>query len=274
MIKIVRPKYLSPSAINSYRYCPRQFYLRYILGLKSKPKLCMIAGNIVHGSISHFLKNNVHALDSRLESDHYEALQKSIVKTFNKRWWSAGPQFERLEESPAEIKKAYLASRKQTRNWFELWYNRVLEEYDKCGDWNLAVVRAKPKSEISIRSDKFKLYCRIDILEDSGKIIITDLKTGKKYRSMKPADRLQLACCALAFFDQFGKMPDVVQAHYLAYDDGIEEIEVTESLLAEARMAIDQHNMLTQSSNIENYPCLCGGHCQKDFYPEDGEKPD
>ena len=266
MIKIVCPKtkkYISPSQILSYRWCPRKFYFQYILGWKPKLNLSLVAGNIVHQAISDFLKQP-HALDSKLESDHYEHLEKTLVKALNTRWWSSGPQFDRLDDSPAEIKKMYLKCRKMIRNYFEHFYIRVMEQYDICGDWNMAVVRAKPKSEITIRSDEHKLYARIDQIDDSGKIIITDYKTSSR-RQLTPAIRIQLGLCALAYIDRFGKRPDIVQANFLAFEDGIESIEVTDSLLEEARMAIDQHKMLTQSENIKDYPCLCGGYCEKDF---------
>jgi hypothetical protein len=81
---------------------------------------------------------------------------------------------------------------------------------------------------------------------------------------------LQLGLCALAVQDMTGKTPDTVRAHFLAHEDGIEELPVTNELLEKARQTLAEHNRKTASSAFQNYPCVCGGKCERDFIFPDG----
>ena len=198
-------------------------------------------------------------------------MSELIVKIFNYKWWKSEPQFENLPDSPADIKSKYLECRRMVRNWFEGFYSLVMHEFEKCGNWNTAVVRSKPLSEISIRSDKYGIFARLDeIRKDGDRVIITDYKTGK-YNKMTESIRLQLAVCALAYLDRYEVMPAKVCADFVAYQGGIEEIDVTYDLLDEAKSKIDIHKILTKSTDIRDYPCTCG-KCDSEFGIEkDGE---
>ena len=49
-------KRLSPSAINSYYKCPREYYYTYIGKLKTKPSIHLVKGSIVHKTLEDFFK--------------------------------------------------------------------------------------------------------------------------------------------------------------------------------------------------------------------------
>ena len=49
-------------------WCPRKYYYQYIKKLKGKPSLALISGNIVHNTISDFIRKP-YALNSNLESE-------------------------------------------------------------------------------------------------------------------------------------------------------------------------------------------------------------
>jgi hypothetical protein len=272
---MARPKYTSPTQVLAYKHdsrfrwgCPRKYYYQYIAKFKQKPNIHLIAGSVVHDAIKDFLRQPFN-INSCLESDYYETMQKALIKCFNVRWFASEQKFDSLPDSVSDIKKKYIDCRRMVRNWFENHYGKVLSIYDRCGNMDFAVEKAKPRSELTVVSARNKLLVRIDALEDGKKVVITDFKTSKK-KLMTPEIELQLALCALAYYDNTDIKPDVVRADFLAYEDGIEEMEVTDELLEMARQSLREHEANTQSEEMKDYPCLCGGRCQKDFIISDG----
>ncbi len=105
----------------------------------------------------------------------------------------------------------------------------------------------------------------IDAVHKWGdKIILVDYKTSKHARITNDIMR-QAALYALLYDDRYGIMPDAVWIHFLKYPGDPQPIHIDDELLQYVKITIESVREKTRSQDKEDYPCTCGGYCERDF---------
>jgi CRISPR/Cas system-associated exonuclease Cas4 (RecB family) len=122
----------------------------------------------------------------------------------------------------------------------------------------------KPETEVKLISETYGVMGVIDaIYNDNGKTYLTDYKTSKK-DTLTQDLKVQMAIYALLYQDNFGILPDTIVIDFLKLQKPI-PFPITEEFTQYAiKMCKDIHEK-TASTNEEDYPCQCGGWCEKDF---------
>lgn len=106
---------LSPSAINTYRNCSKDFYYRYVLGLKEKESVeedieSSTFGTIIHETLEElylpFVNKNVHTHDiEEMEKKVDRVLNKYYSKYFQKESFNTGKNLLSYQSSLSMIKR-------------------------------------------------------------------------------------------------------------------------------------------------------------------------
>lgn len=76
--------YLSPSAISCYIECPRQFYIKHVLGIRQPDEETLLLqpneiGTLVHGCIQRLYEHSPHPLS---ESDYADRLKEALTISY------------------------------------------------------------------------------------------------------------------------------------------------------------------------------------------------
>ena len=90
---------ISASQLNTYSFCPRMFYYRYILGIEEPPNDLMRRGLLVHAIIAEIAKGNKPDIDSLTKEFNYpyDNNVKAIIKLVDDKILKH-TKFERIEE--------------------------------------------------------------------------------------------------------------------------------------------------------------------------------
>lgn len=245
-----KKRWLSPTAINTYLRCPRKFFLRYIRKLKSKPSIHLFRGTAVHEALADF-----NASPSSCQ--HSLAEQESrLLDLFNRAWQRLEPEMEAVGISQHEQRIFRDESTTMLRNWLR---NQV----------SSGPFQARPKAEMKLFSKKHMLMGFLDlVLESPQGALLIDFKTSKSDRLTQEIER-QLCIYALLYQERFGQKPYQVLAEFLKTGQKRGFIPTQAMIDETARMVADIHHK-TQSREETDYPCTCGGWCDKDFITEDG----
>ena len=241
----------SATSINMYRRCPRKYYLRYIKGLKQKPSIYLIRGSAVHEAIAEF-----HGM--RIKDTRYpERLKATLQSLFKNAWLSHTDELAQLKMGKNTISEYYDESRKMLSGW--------LARYLKQG----RRIFRKTRSEVKLFSKTYYIMGIVDAIErHQNRVMITDYKTSKK-DDITPDIKIQMALYALLYMDCFGKLPDVVAIDFLK--TGKERrFKVTPRFAEYALEQVRDIHKKTASKLERDYPCTCGGWCQKEFIPQNG----
>jgi CRISPR/Cas system-associated exonuclease Cas4 (RecB family) len=120
-------------------------------------------------------------------------------------------------------------------------------------------------SETRIRSKNLQLMGIIDAVLVMGEnAILVDYKTSKHAKITEDIQR-QAALYALLYEDKYKKTPVAVWIHFLKVPDDPQPIHIDEALLEYGKILIESVREKTRSENEEDYPCTCGGYCERDF---------
>jgi len=105
----------------------------------------------------------------------------------------------------------------------------------------------------------------IDALyQKPGSAIIIDYKTSQKTEITDDMNR-QAALYALLYQDRYGDYPEAVGIHFLIEVGEPSFINVDEHLIDYAKILLESVRSQTRSKNENDYPCTCGGYCERDF---------
>jgi len=234
-----------------YRQCPRKYYLRYIKGLKQKPSIYLIRGSAVHEAIAGF-----HEL--KIQDTRYpERLKATLQSLFNDAWLSQTDQLQRLKMGENTLRAYYEESQEMLSGW--------LDRYMKQGQR----ISRKTQAEVKLFSKTYYIIGFVDAIErHQNKVMITDYKTSKK-DDITPDIKVQMALYALLYKVCFGVPPDVVAIDFLK--TGKERrFKVTPRFVEYALEQVRDIHKKTASKLERDYPCTCGGWCQKEFIPQNG----
>lgn len=240
-------RYLSPTAINTFLACPRKFYLRYVKKLKTKPSIHLIRGSIVHRVIEEF--NGFVGPEATELTDTQVIIR--LLKLFQKEWAAAEPRLEALNLPANQLKAFHDESQIMLINYGYWFHGRQAPR-------PLAI-------ESRIYSKNLGLMGIVDTVYRFGeKDILVDYKTSKKAEITSDTER-QAAIYALLFEDKHGRPPEAVWIHFVKFNQEPLAIEVDDLLLDYGRTVVESVRKQTGSTDEADYPCTCGGWCQRDF---------
>ena len=246
MIKIAL-NYLSPTAINTYLSCPRKFFLRYIRKLKTKPSIYLIRGSIVHRVIERFHRESG---SHTFESTAHKTISR-LLGIFEEQWKNAGFRLDSLDLSPQEIQDYHDESRIMVINF---------------GCWVHKSKHSRPdRAEVRLFSKKLGLMGIIDaVFRSDNESVLVDYKTSRKSEITSDIER-QAALYALLWKDINGLAPSEEWIHFLNSEDEPSVIHIDEHFLSYAKITLESIKEKTRSVDEADYPCTCGGYCQRDF---------
>ena len=246
MIRI-KTRTLSPTAINMYLSCPRKFYLRYIKRLKTRPSIYLTRGLIVHQTLHQFNKNHPETLsNTTLEQVHQE-----LLTIFNVKWENAENSLNSLGLSEKQINDFHHESELMLLN-FGQWVF-----FNGSSTADLAEARMR-----SNRLGVMGIIDAIHIMKD--KVVLVDYKTSRSADITDDITR-QAAIYALLYQENFNKIPEEVWIHFLKFPNNPQTIHIDENILTYGKILIESIHDKTTSIYENNYPCTCGGYCERDF---------
>lgn len=251
---MARKKYHSPTSINTYLRCPRKYYLKYIRGLKEKPSIYLVRGIAVHEALAKFFNQcffNIY------DSDRSQGYLKAL---FQDAWVKQNSTIKKLNIDPKVISNFYNDSIDMLMRWSLRFITRASLE------------SKKPRTEVRYFSRKLNLMGIIDaVYEHNGAVILIDYKTSK-HDEITEEIRVQMGIYSLLYQDNTGKKPDVIGIDFLK--TGTRRFfKVSENMVEKAKRLCREITIKTSSENIADYPCRCGGWCEKDFVFDNENTP-
>jgi CRISPR/Cas system-associated exonuclease Cas4 (RecB family) len=219
MVKFLREYPFSATSLNTYLYCPLQFYFEYVLGLREREVVSeefekQEIGSFVHLVLSEYFKGRMRSMLTEKEMNLRE-----FGKIFHKHFE------EQYGKDPAG--EIYLL-RNQVR--------RHLEDFIK----NYQLVKIKEfrteildlEREIHVKKDSFKFRARLDRVEKrDDRTVIIDYKTSANRNTLtinysrldienrdswcKAIGSLQLPFYLLAYSTLTGEKPEKIDCMFL-----------------------------------------------------------
>lgn len=215
--------------------------MRYIKGRKEKPSIHLIRGKAVHETIARFA-------ESGREKGGKEG-KDLLLQIFKGNWMKQRSDLEKLKISQETVDKFYLESVGMLDGWFK----RTSETPFK-----------KSRSEIKLFSKAHGVMGIIDAIQRQGsRVLLTDYKTSSK-KEITDEIKVQLAVYALLYKENFGRPPDLVGIDFLKQQEE-RRFAVTPKLIDYAVRICREIHLKTSSREEKDYPCRCGGWCEKDF---------
>ena len=247
---------LSPSKINTYMKCPREFYYKYIAKMPEKKTIHLFRGTLVHQVLEDLFKKKFRTLS---------------------QWEKGGPaiwvqdQFEKgWEEKIAKHKWLWEVHTKEEMDSMyteteELLQNFVSSVNKKLGEmvhWKIFKTKQQawnavaPKyAEKWVKSHEYAIVGVIDVVcnDFDGGTTLLDYKTSKRYGPDLPEEYYrQLIIYAFLYTLEMGEMPNFVGVNYLRFDDTF-FVKVTQSELDEARDLIKfVHDCIKEREEYED----------------------
>ena len=197
---------LSPSKINTYHKCPREFYYKYIAQMPEKKTIHLFRGTLVHAVLEDLFKkqwlSELHTADemAAMKLETQELLQ-NFVGSVNKK----------LNE---------MVTWKIYKSKWQAW-NSVAPKY----------------AEKWVKSKDYAVIGIVDAVcsDFDGGTTLLDYKTSKRY--LPEVYYRQLIIYAFVYTLEMGEMPNFVGVSYLRFDDTF-YVKVNQSVLDEAKEVI------------------------------------
>jgi len=171
MVKFLKEYPFSATSLNTYLYCPLQFYYEYVLGLREREILSEEfekeeIGSFVHLVLNHYFKGKVGSILSEKEMNLKE-FEKVLYQRFEEQYG---------KDPTGEI---YLL-----RSQVERHLKDFLKHYQvpKIKEFQTKILGLEQR--IDVKKNSFKLGARLDRIEKRGnRTVIIDYKTSanKKY---------------------------------------------------------------------------------------------
>ncbi len=238
---------LSPSSINTYLKCPRQFFYSYIERLPQETTTHLIKGSVVHETLELFFSKYEKNMETKMDEFFLQ-----VWKKYEQQWLE-------LNLPEEETKKEIEDCRRILMMQVVLLQMKMdgLTEIGKASSKQDAFKKLSPRFKELWVEDKYLNLCgyidRVDV-DFNGNTKICDYKTSTKYGIGMPEDyRLQCGIYALLYFRQTGILPETVSINYLRYGEE-PSVFVTPSLLKETLDKVQYVRERTGSRNIEDYP--------------------
>jgi len=264
---------LNVTALSSYLYCPRQFYLQKVKGLRQPPTQPMAEGLIRHQVLETFGNNEEklfenlelinHTLTSEnIKQNYKEFLEKIIKQVFNRN-------IKSIKAFNIDINELYKKIKKQMNKEIILRITAVENTLRKgfTGESLWENLSPKYHSEYPLVSEKIGLKGRADRLMISENTIIPfELKT-READKIYPSDEVQLTAYAMLLEEKFNtKIPLAI----LESGDIKHELIITNEHKQKVLDLISEVNELLKSGKPK-FPSSFS-KCQNCFFEEACEK--
>ena len=240
-------KRLSPSAINSYYKCPREYYYTYIGKLKTKPSIHLVKGSIVHKTLEDFFKVYSEDLTTHMDMCFMKALEISDKNLKN------------LGLSEEEEKKHLIDCKSMVGEYLIVLLRKIknILHLGKAENQRHAFHILKPKfREKWVANEDIHLGGYIDRVDEDfdGILTLGDYKTSSKFGIGLPEDyRRQLSLYALLYSTTEKTMPDFVSVIFLRLGEEY-FLQVSPSMMRYAKDCLDYVWSRTRTTDIEDYP--------------------
>jgi len=248
-------EFLSPTSINSWFKCPREYFYNYIAKLKISPTIDLIKGSVVHKVLELFF------------SEYRENPLNWITETFETEWIKIINDTPELVIEPTELSNNKTDALDMILDYYYL-HQRKLDSLVKSGkaeNERHAFHLTKPKfRELFVEDKELKVRGYIDRLniDFNGVVTIGDYKTSKKFGIGLSDDyKRQLSIYSLLYKNLKCTMPDFASIIFLRYGEEF-LLEITPSVLKQARDTILFVRDKTRSTDIVEYPVKEGTLCK------------
>ncbi|MEE4266179.1 MAG: PD-(D/E)XK nuclease family protein [Desulfobacteraceae bacterium] len=183
-----------------------------------------------------------------------EMKKRTLLELFEKNWQKQNDEIQKLGLDSKTIDEFYSESQAMLLGWLKRYLGKS---------------HGRPKTEIKLFSRAHKVMGIIDaVFTDNGRILLLDYKTSKK-NEITADIKVQLAVYALLYRENYRRMPDIVAIDFLKHQEE-RRFGVSEKLIQYAAQICSGIHKKTLSNNEEDYPCQCGGWCDKEFIMENG----
>lgn len=188
---------IAVSAITSYLYCPKKFYMQYVLKLREPARKPTIEGTIMHEAFDRMQTG----LNDVTVSVNEKTTPKDLEMNYRKAFYLG--LFNSINSNETELKELGL-DKKET--FTKLWEQLLEEALNKSTFvFNISnthkvygkklLEKIKQNTEVRLESEILGLRGIVDRIEErDGKLLVYEMKTGKApTEGMWPNHKIQLA---------------------------------------------------------------------------------
>ncbi|MFH0752198.1 MAG: CRISPR-associated protein Cas4 [archaeon] len=188
---------IAVSAITSYLYCPKKFYMQYVLGLREPAKKPTIEGTIIHEAVDKMQKG----LDDATSQVNENTTKADLEINYKKAFYLG--LFNSINANEQTLKNLELDKKEVFNNlWEQLsadalkkaaFVFRLVSTHKIYGKELLEKI--KESTEVKLESDTLGLRGIADRIEERDEtILVYEMKTGKApAEGMWPNHKIQLA---------------------------------------------------------------------------------
>ena len=249
---------LSPSKINTYMKCPREFYYKYIAKIPEKKTIHLFRGTLVHAVLEDLFKKQFKSFKAWEDGNPSQWMQEQFETRWAKDIDSKGWLWElHSDEEMAAMKL-------ETGDLLQNFVGSVDKKLNEMVEWKIYKSKYQawncvaPKyAEKWVKSHDYAIIGIVDAVcnDFDGGTTLLDYKTSKRYGPYLPEDYYrQLIIYAFLYTLEMGDMPNFVGVNYLRFDDTF-YVKVNQGVLDEAKEVIMfVHDALKERMEVEeNY---------------------
>ena len=232
---------LSPSKINTYHKCPREFYYKYIAQMPEKKTIHLFRGTLVHAVLEDLFKKQFRNFTAWEKGDPAvwmeEQFQERWAKDIDSKTWlnelHTADEMAAMKIETQELLQNFVGSVNKKLNEMVTW--KIYKS--KWQAWNSV---APKYAEKWVKSKGYAVIGIVDAVcsDFDGGTTLLDYKTSKRYGPYLPEDYYrQLIIYAFLYTLEMGEMPNFVGVSYLRFDDTF-YVKVNQGVLDEAKEII------------------------------------
>ena len=247
---------LSPSKINTYLKCPREFYYNYIAKIPQKKTVHLFRGTLVHQVLEDLFKKQFKTLPQ---------WEKGVPKAWIQEQFESGWE-EKIAKhkwlwdvhTKEEMDNMYLETEALLQNFVDSVDKKLTEMVtwkiykNKQQAWNAV---APKYAEKWVKSKDYAIVGVVDVVcqDFDGGTTLLDYKTSKRYGAYLPEEYYrQLIIYAFLYTLEMGEMPTFVGVSYLRFDDTF-FVKVNQQVLDEAKDLIKMvHDCIKEREEYED----------------------
>ena len=246
---------LSPSKINTYMKCPREFYYKYIAKIPEKKTIHLFRGTLVHAVLEDLFKKEFKSFKAWEDGDPAAWMQDQFetrwAKDIDSKGWlwelHSDEEMAAMRLETEELLQNFVASVDKKLNEMVEW--KIYKS--KYQAWNCV---APKYAEKWVKSHDYAVIGIVDAVcnDFDGGTTLLDYKTSKRYGPYLPEDYYrQLIVYAFLYTLEMGEMPKFVGVSYLRFDDTF-YVKVNQPVLDEAKELIKMvHDCLKERMEVE-----------------------
>ena len=248
---------LSPSKINTFRKCQREFYYKYIAKLPEQKTIHLFRGTLVHAILEDLFKVKFKTFKAWETGNPFEWMEEQFVTG----WKDKIEKHEWLKDIHTDEEIA--AMKVETHDILLNFVKAVDKKLNEMVEWKIykskyqAWNSVAPKyAEKWVKSQKYNVLGIVDAVcnDFDGGTTLLDYKTSKRYGPYLPEDYyVQLIIYAFLYTLEMGDMPNFVGVSYLRFDDTF-YVKVNQQVLDEAKEIImGVHDLLKEKHEEEDF---------------------